>query len=292
MLRSRKRRIRSHSINRLIPNMLTMLALCAGLSAIRFALQDRWEAAILAVAFAALLDALDGRIARLIDGTSKFGAELDSLSDVVCFGVVPALILYLWTMSDVGGIGWGLCLLYPVCCALRLARFNTGLGSTSLPASYFEGVPAPAAAGLVLLPVMLTFQTGPGIFDHPAVVGVFLVGVALLMISTLPTFSFKRFRVPGRWVLPTLLAVGVLAASLAGAPWTTFSVLLIAYLVSIPFSVHRCRRRLRRDGDGSADTSGPDETGDEPPSDASPSDDTPPAAEPPDDAGVVRLDRR
>ena len=282
MLKSKKRRIRSHSINRLIPNMLTMLALCAGLSAIRFALQDRWEAAILAVAFAALLDTLDGRIARLIDGASKFGAELDSLSDVVCFGVVPAIILYLWTMSDVGGFGWGLCLLYPVCCALRLARFNTGLGSTSLPASYFEGVPAPAAAGLVLLPLILTFQTGPGYFDHPAVVGVFLVGVALLMISTLPTFSFKRFRVPGRWVLPTLLTVGFLAASLAGAPWTTFSFLLIAYLISIPFSVVRCQRRLRRERDESDGDADGGQTGDPAQQDGEPSDET----------GVVRLDRK
>src|ERR1700741_4352451 len=149
----RRTRLRDHSINRLIPNMLTLFALCAGLTSIKFALDGKWDHAVVAVIVAALFDALDGRIARLLDSTSKFGAELDSLSDFIAFGVAPSIILYVWTMDQAGRIGWGCTLLFSACMALRLARFNTKLDNADVPAwtmRFFTGVPAPAGAGLVL----------------------------------------------------------------------------------------------------------------------------------------------
>jgi len=170
MQRSPMTRLRDQSFNRLIPNILTLLGLCAGMTAIRLALVERWELAVAAIAVAAVLDALDGRIARLLDTSSKFGAELDSLADVVGFGVVPGLLLYIWTMHDAGGIGWAVTLLFAVCCSLRLARFNTKLDNADLPAwtgRFFVGVPAPAAAGLALTPMMAHFEsaTKPAILE-------------------------------------------------------------------------------------------------------------------------------
>lgn len=251
MLRPRRSRFKGLSINRLIPNILTMLALCAGLTAIRFGLQEQWEWAVFAVIVAAVLDALDGRIARLLGGTSRFGAELDSLSDFVSFGVAPAILLFFWTMRDARGVGWALVLLFSICCALRLARFNITSGNPDLPPwayNYFTGVPAPAAAGLALLPMMLTFVVGPGVFDLPVVNAVVVAGVALLMISRIPTYSLKQVKVPNRYVVPMLVAVGLVAAFLATAHWATISALMIAYLVSIPFSL-RSFRHLRREAE-------------------------------------------
>src|SRR5262249_10382193 len=214
-------RLRDQSINRLIPNILTVLALCAGLTGIRFALQEQWEQAVLSIVIAGVLDGLDGRIARLLDGASRFGAELDSLSDFVSFGVAPAVLLYYWTMKGAGGIGWALALLFSVCCALRLARFNTKLDNTDLPAwtsPFFVGVPAPAGAGLVLVPVFATIELGPGFFDRPIVCGATMIVVALLMISRVPTYSFKRVKVPHAYVGHMLLGVGALAAFLVTNP--------------------------------------------------------------------------
>jgi CDP-diacylglycerol--serine O-phosphatidyltransferase len=247
------------SINRLIPNILTMLALCAGLTSIRFALHEKWEAAVLSIVLAAILDGLDGRVARLLQGTSKFGAELDSLSDFVSFGVAPAMVLYFWTMQGAGGFGWALVLLFAACCALRLARFNTMLGQDDLPPyayNFFTGVPAPAAAGLVLLPMVASFEFGRDFFARPVVVSMFLLGVAFLMVSTIPTFSFKKARVPNAWVLPMLLIVGLLAAFLVTEPWLTLFVLGAAYIGLIPISV-RAFRRLKAQAEPAVDHSEP-----------------------------------
>lgn len=241
-------RIPGLSFNRLIPNILTLLALCAGLTSIRFAVHDMWKEAVIATVLAAILDGLDGRVARLLQGTSKFGAELDSLSDFVSFGVAPAMVLYFWTMRSAGGFGWALVLLFSVCCALRLARFNTMIGQPDLPSyayNFFTGVPAPAAAGLVLLPMIASFQTDGTFFANPAVNAVFLVGVSFLMVSKIPTFSGKRFRVPHAYVLPVLLLVGILTAFMVTTPWTTISLVGALYLGSIPVSI-RAYSRLRR----------------------------------------------
>ncbi|HXP31719.1 MAG TPA: phosphatidylcholine/phosphatidylserine synthase [Stellaceae bacterium] len=230
----------------MIPNILTLLALCAGMTAIRLALAERYEAAVTAIIIAGVLDGLDGRIARMLRVISSFGAQLDSLSDFVSFGVAPALLLYIWTMGELRGIGWALVLLFGVCCALRLARFNTQIGAELPPFAYnfFTGVPAPAGAGLVMLPMMLWFETGFGFFRSPYLNGVVLATVAAVMVSRIPTYSFKRLRVPREWVLPVLLVFGGLAAFLTTEPWATLLAVGALYLISIPVSI-RSYRRLR-----------------------------------------------
>ncbi len=267
---SRRERLKGLPFNRMIPNILTLLALCAGLTAIRYGLEERWEHAGLALLVAAILDGLDGRIARVLKGASKFGAELDSLSDFICFGVAPALLLYMWTLSGAGRVGWVLALLFSVCCVLRLARFNTNLDETDQPAwtsNFFAGVPAPAGGGLVMLPMFLSFQFGEGLFKQPAMVAVFIVVVSALMVSRIPTFAFKKFRVAPRWILPTMLLVGLFAASLVSAPWLTMSVTLILYLASIPFSLKSYRKLERADADV-PDATAAEDAGDTPPPDA------------------------
>ncbi len=246
MIRTR-RRIRELPFHQLLPNVLTVLALCAGLTAIRYGFQQRWELAVAAVIAAAVLDSLDGRVARKLGGTTKFGAELDSLSDFLCFGVAPGILVYLWSLNTLGGAGWVLALLYAVCAALRLARFNTRIGMSDLPpwaGNYFTGMAAPSGAGVALLPMMLSFEFGPTVFAQPLLNAVVLVGVGALMISRLPTYSFKVMRIPHRWVMPALLAVGLLAALVATAPWATMSGIILVYLATIPMALRSYRRQL------------------------------------------------
>jgi CDP-diacylglycerol--serine O-phosphatidyltransferase len=241
----RRRRLRDHSINRLIPNMLTLFALCAGLTSIRFALDGRWEHAVLAILAAAVFDALDGRIARLLDASSKFGAELDSLSDFVSFGVGPSVVLFMWTMHDVKGIGWALTLLFSAGLALRLARFNTKLDNADLPAwhsRFFTGVPAPAAAGLVLMPLIAWLEFPFDILRSPFLVGPVMLAVAGLAVSRIPTFSFKRLKVTQALVLPTMVVVAVVTALAVALPWATLLLVLLAYLACMPFSMASYRR--------------------------------------------------
>jgi CDP-diacylglycerol--serine O-phosphatidyltransferase len=241
-------------VSALIPNILTIGALCAGLTAVRFAILGRWEHAVAAILCAAVLDGLDGRMARLMNATSKFGAELDSLSDFVSFGAAPALILYLWSSHEVGGIGWIAALFYAVCCALRLARFNTMLSDPNTPAwarYYFTGVPAPAGAFLVVLPLMLSFEVaseGGGGFASPWLTIVTLVGVGTLMVSRVPTFSMKQMRIPRALTLPALILAALFVAALVTLPWATLLAIGALYLASIPLSVIVQRR---------ATTSGP-----------------------------------
>lgn len=238
-------RLSALPFNRLIPNMLTVIALCAGLTAILYGVQGKWQMAVAAVVVAALLDALDGRIARLLGGTSKFGAELDSLSDFICFGVAPAMLVYMWTLHTMKGPGWVIALIFAVCAALRLARFNTGIGNADTPkwmGNFFTGVPSPAGGGLVLLPMMLSFEFGRDFFAHPLLNAPVAILVAYMMISKIPTFSFKQVRVPHRFVIPVLLGVGLIAALLATAAWLTLSGFLIVYLCLIPLAVREHRR--------------------------------------------------
>ena len=240
-----ERRIKGLSVNTLIPNILTLMALAAGLTSMRLAIQERWEFAVFAVVIAAILDTLDGRVARLLKGSSKFGAELDSLSDFVCFGVAPAMILYLWTMQNFDRSGWILVMLFSMCCGLRLARFNVALEDKEAPAwkvNFFSGVPAPAGAGLVLLPMILSFQFENTLFRDPWFVSMCLLVVGGLLVSTIPTFSLKKVKITVKWILPTMLMVAGLAAFSFSLPWLTLSILLITYFISIPFGSHVYRK--------------------------------------------------
>lgn len=241
----KKRRLRGLSINTMIPNILTLMALAAGLTSMRLAIQERWELAVFAVVAAAIFDALDGRVARLLKGSSKFGAELDSLSDFVCFGVAPAMILYLWSMQEFDRLGWILVMLFSMCCGLRLARFNVAIDQEDAPVwkvNFFSGVPAPAGAGLVLLPMVVSFQFAEDFFRSPWVVSFFLISVGSLMVSTIPTFSFKKLKITSKWILPSMIFIAGLATFSFSLPWLTLSILLIAYLLSIPVGYQTYRR--------------------------------------------------
>src|SRR6185503_19775281 len=246
-----RRGLRGFSVNRLIPNVLTLAALCSGLTAVRFALQGELRLAVIAIIVAAIFDALDGRVARRLGVTSRFGAELDSLSDFLCFGVSPALVLYLASMKDGGSLGWVVTLMFPMCSALRLARFNTALVADTPPpawtGSYFTGVPAPAGALLALIPLVVSFEAEAAWPRHPVVVGLALVFVGGLMVSRLPTFSFKKGRIPRQWVLPALLIAALTMGVIASSPWIGLSLLGLIYLALIPFSWFAWRRQAARD---------------------------------------------
>src|SRR5262249_9002906 len=206
-----------------------------------------FEGAVFAIIAAGILDGLDGRMARLLKATSSFGAELDSLSDFVSFGVAPAAVLYLWTMSEWHVLGWVIVLFFAVCCALRLARFNAET-NTELPsyaAPFFSGAPAPAGAGLVMIPMFLSFGWGDWLFRSPYLSPVTITGIALFMVSKVPTVSLKRTRIPHPLVVPTLLAFGVATAFLTTAPWPTLMVVGVVYLGSIPLTI-RSYYRLKR----------------------------------------------
>ena len=247
-----RRGLRGFSVNRLIPNVLTLAALCSGLTAIRFGLQGQFRLAVIAIIVAAIFDALDGRVARRLGVASQFGAELDSLSDFLCFGVTPALVLYLASLKDGGALGWVVTLMFPICSALRLARFNTGLlADTPQPAwtgSFFTGVPAPAGALLALIPLLVSFETEANWPRHPLLVGLVLLVVGGLMVSRLPTFSFKKGRVPRHLVLPSLLGVALVMGVLASSPWIGVSMLGLVYVSLIPFSWFAYRRQVAQDG--------------------------------------------
>src|SRR6185312_10914407 len=243
----RPRRITGLSLNRMIPNILTLLALCAGMTAMRFAINGKFEWAVIAILVAAVFDGLDGRVARLLKSASPFGAQLDSLSDFVCFGVAPAVVVYIWTTSHLASFGWAVAVFFAICCALRLARFNTQLDA-ELPSYayyFFTGVPAPAGGGLALVPLFLSFEYGDTIFRQPLLSAVWMALVAALMVSRIPTLSVKRFRVPHRFAVPIMLAVALVAAFMTTAPWPTLTAVGLAYLASIPFTV-RSYNRLRR----------------------------------------------
>jgi CDP-diacylglycerol--serine O-phosphatidyltransferase len=252
-------KLRSLSFNRIFPNMITLLALCAGLTSIRYAFNEQWDRAVLAIVIAGMLDGLDGRIARLLRGTSEFGAELDSLADAISFGVAPALVLFLWSMHDAGGLGWAVCLLHAVCTVLRLARFNTMIGQ-DLPQwahNYFTGVPSPGGAGIALMPMFFWLLTEERIFQHWAVAGIFLIAAALLMVSRVPIFSGKHMRLKPQLVVPLMVGVGVLAGLLWAEPWATLSFVGLVYIALIPMSVWSYRRLQLRETAQAAAQSAP-----------------------------------
>lgn len=233
----RRRRFRPIPVRMLVPNVITLLAICAGLTAIRLSTEGRMELAVAAIVFAAVLDGLDGRVARLIKGQSKFGAELDSLADFVNFGVAPGLILYFWQLHDLGNGGWIAAMVFAISGGLRLARFNATMDDPNKPAfaaNFFTGVPAPLGAISVLLPIYLAFLGMP---MPPAVLTAFYtLLIAFLMVSRLPVFSGKtvRLRVPPEMVLPVFVSVVFFVALLVSYPWHILSACTVLYLLSLP----------------------------------------------------------
>jgi CDP-diacylglycerol--serine O-phosphatidyltransferase len=253
MLPNRRRHVRISALPllHLVPNVLTILGLCAGMTSIRYALDGRWELAVSLIGAAVVLDGLDGRSARMFNLTSKLGAQLDSLADFLSFGVAPAVLTYLWTLHDVRGVGWALAMLFAVCCALRLARFNTELEQPDRPRwtyHFFTGIPAPAAAGLAVTPLMLSFVIGDAFARSWALSAVFIVLVAVMMVSRVPTYSIKRVRIEPDKVLPALLIAFVVIAGLVVETWLTLCVVSFLYLGSIPFAILSARRLRRKEG--------------------------------------------
>ncbi len=248
----RQRRFRMVPVRYLLPNLITLLALCSGVTAIRLALEARYELAVACVMLAVVLDAVDGRLARLLKGTSRFGAELDSLADFVNFGVAPAILLYVWSLNSLKTLGWVICLVLAIACALRLARFNVALEDPNKPAwagQFFTGAPAPAGAGLALLPFYLGFL---GLIDDghgwALAVAPYVVLVALLMVSRVPTFSGKNLgRIPGDKVLPVLGLAVLAVIMLIAFPWEFLTIVSIAYLALIPMSLRSYRQHEEAD---------------------------------------------
>jgi len=243
------RRIGGISLRAFAPNAITALALCFGLTGVRFAIGEEWDKALAAIIVAGVLDGMDGRIARLLRAQSKFGAELDSLSDVIAFGVAPAMILFLWSLQYAPKFGWTAALAIAVCCALRLARFNSRMDAEIQPhksAGFLTGIPAPAGAGLAFVPVYLWLVTGNDLFRQWQLVMPWGLGVAMLMISAIPTYSWSSIRLRRSWRLFALAGVGLLGAALVTAPWHTLLAVCAIYIILIPFgfaSYAKVRRR-------------------------------------------------
>lgn len=245
--------VREYPLTRLLPNMLTILSLFGGLTAVRFALMERWEAAALAIVIASVFDVLDGRVARMLNMTSKFGAELDSLADLTSFGVAPGLVLYLWNLQHGGGFAWAAVLVFASCSALRLARFNTMLEDQNAPKwtkGYFTGVPAPAGAGLALLPLFLFLEFGESARVMPAVLALWMIVSGALMVSRIPTLAMKGRRVAPIFVAPIMAAVCLLVAGVFTNTWATLSAVALAYVVMIPYGWISYRRREMKESKG------------------------------------------
>jgi CDP-diacylglycerol--serine O-phosphatidyltransferase len=244
MYRPRRKKLKS-SINRvyfhrLIPNLATIAALCIGMSSVRFALVEKWDAAVSLVLIAALLDGMDGRLARMLGSVSRFGAQLDSLSDFVSFGIAPAFILYHFSLKNLSSYGWAASLIFAVCMALRLARFNaqdeTPSPLASLRAIFFTGIPAPAAGILGLFPVILWCDQKLLFAKNPWFVGGFALFISGLMISRIPTFAFKKIKLSHSQMVPLMVLAAVVIAITLSAPWKALMAISVIYLGLIPFS--------------------------------------------------------
>jgi CDP-diacylglycerol--serine O-phosphatidyltransferase len=246
------RRFKAIPVRVLLPNLITLLALCAGLTAMRMAVEGNIQLALAAIVFAALLDGIDGRVARLLKGTSRFGAELDSLADFVNFGVAPALILYFWGLHELKSAGWIAAMVFAICAALRLARFNVMIDEPNRPlwaGNFFTGIPAPAGAITVLLPIYLDLLGLPSNLIVVWVTFLYTLSIALLMVSRLPVFSGKRVgkRVPPEMVLPVFVVVVLFFALLISYPWVVLTVGTLAYLCSLPLGWLSYREYQRKD---------------------------------------------
>lgn len=246
---ARRRAVRGLSLRAVVPNAITAAALASGLTGIRFGITGDWAMAVGAVLLAGILDGIDGRIARLLKAQSRFGAELDSLADSLSFGVAPALILYMWSLEGMRTLGWFAALAFAISCALRLARFNAQIDMDEQPhksAGFLTGVPAPLGAGLAFMPFFLWMATGREEFQHPIAVGLWLVLVAVLMISNLATLSWASIRPRRSWRLPMIAMVAILFAALLEEPWWTLAAIGIGYLLLMPYTMIRYSRIKRQ----------------------------------------------
>jgi CDP-diacylglycerol---serine O-phosphatidyltransferase len=256
----RLERLRKIPVRKLVPNVITLLALCAGLTGIKLAIETRYELALGAIVFAAMLDAVDGRVARMIKGTSRFGAELDSLADFVNFGVAPGLILYFWTLNGLGNLGWIAAMVFAICAGLRLARFNVQIEDPNRPAwagNFFTGMPAPAGAITVLLPIYLGFLQVP--LPQALMLGftlLYTLAIAALMVSRLPVLSGKKMgtRVPPELVLPVIVVAVLFIALLVSYPWHVLTIGTLAYLACLPLGWVSYQRHVQEDAAAAAQT--------------------------------------
>ncbi|MEY3189303.1 MAG: hypothetical protein RIR82_35 [Pseudomonadota bacterium] len=221
-----------------IPSIISILGLCVGLSSIKFALNSQFEHAVIAITIASIIDAIDGRIARLIKGTSKFGAELDSLIDFINFGVAPAITVYIWILKDLGNIGWLLVLFHSVACCLRLARFNLGskMNNEKWRENFFTGVPSPAGAGILLLPLILLLSEFSSNYDYRTLAIIFIIASTFLMISKIPTYSLKGIKVSRPFLIFLLLLIATYFGFLIHYPFNTLLFTGCLYLLLIPIS--------------------------------------------------------
>ena len=246
-----QRRPRGIPLRAVVPNVITALALCSGLSGVRFAIAGEWERAVGMIVLAGVLDGIDGRVARLLRGSSRFGAELDSLADAISFGVSPALVLFLWSLTALPRVGWIAALMLAVFCALRLARFNAQIDADDQPhksAGFFTGIPAPAGAGLAMLPLILWLWSGEPLLREPWLVAPWIAFIATLMISSIATYGWTSFRLRRTVRFEAIAVAVVLAAALVTAPWQTLSVVSLIYLLTMPFSIASYARVKRQRG--------------------------------------------
>ena len=243
----RKKPFASVSFSWLLPNLLTIGGLVSGLTGLRFALEGRFEATLVMIALAAIFDGLDGRMARLLKSTSAFGAALDSLSDAVVFGIVPALSLYLWALQDSGNLAFGTALFYSVCVLLRLARFDSELpDQPEYRQAFFVGIPAPAAAFLVLVPIVIYQEFSFVWLREPMLVSAVLIITGAGAVSTMPTFNGKKMRVPGSAILPLLAVFALFAGLIFTHPWKLYLLVAALYTASFPFSLWVFMGRAKR----------------------------------------------
>ncbi len=241
-LQMSKQKLKALPFRKIAPNIVTLLALCAGVTSIRYSIQADWAKAVICIFVAAFFDLLDGRVARMLKGSTKFGAELDSLSDFVSFGVAPAILLYQWTLFDLPKFGWFFCLLMSIGMAMRLARFNTMLDDEPQPEywnHFFVGVPAPAASALVMMPLMISFDFPElnWLIRSNAFCATLMVIVTLLMVSRIPTFSTKKLKIPTYMFVPLMLVVALFASFIISQPWLTLGLMTLLYALSIPVGI-------------------------------------------------------
>ena len=239
------------NVRMILPNMLTLIGVCIGLTSIRFSFNGQFDLAIIAIIFAALIDGLDGRIARLIKGTSKVGKELDSLTDMISFGVAPAFIMYFWTLSSLGRLGWLICLIYVICVALRLARFIINSNQeSSWRDNFFEGVPSPAGGILVLTPLVISMTNFDLVkIDNNIIAPIFFIVTSLLLISKFPTYSFKKIVIQRQTTIFLLFGIVLFFGFILIYPFIAISISAILYLLMLPISYFHYNKLKKQNTD-------------------------------------------